>query len=150
MLQEESICRICLENVHSSLVNPCLCTNGNFHIECFLKWVNISKNTHCEVCLGKYNYIKVEKQLNTKWICIFILITLSIQSMMIYFLYLMTELFNSELYTFMLYLFIIFIYLVVNIMVFSTIRKKHNFILNKIIFKYEKINPLFMEITEGC
>ena len=50
----------------------------------------------------------------------------------------------------MLYLFIILIYLVVNIMIFFVIKKKYNFILNKIIFKYEKINPLFMEITEGC
>ena len=79
-MTEDNICRICLDNVQSNIVKPCLCTNGYFHIDCFLKWINVSQNTHCEVCLGKYNYIQVNKRYNCKAIVIFILSSNCIQS----------------------------------------------------------------------
>ena len=80
-------CRICLEKVEGEYIIPCNCSSGNFHIDCFLKWINVSQNTHCEVCLGKYNYIQVNKRYNCKAIAIFILSSNCIQSICFFWLY---------------------------------------------------------------
>lgn len=46
-------CRYCLDNdLEFTLIKPCRCsgTNDSVHIYCLLKWLWISKTTHCPVC----------------------------------------------------------------------------------------------------
>jgi hypothetical protein len=49
-------CRICLEE-EGPFVHPCQCKGncGNVHSKCLSKWIEESRNDHCEICCAKYN-----------------------------------------------------------------------------------------------
>lgn len=144
-MYEDNICRICLEHVHSNLVKPCACTHGNFHIDCFLKWVNISGKTHCEICLNEYDYIHIKKYRNIKAIIFFTLASLCIQFMLFYWIYLLRDIYSYEgyeTYSLAIYGFIFILYLTCNILLYYCIKNKYKFSYKKVEFKYEQINPL--------
>ena len=151
MTIEENICRICLDNVHSNTVKPCQCTNGYFHIDCFLKWIKISQNTHCEVCLGKYDYIQVKKRYNCKAISLFILSSICIQSACFFWLYYLREIYTYEgyeIYGIVILVFILTIYLLCNIFIYYCIKQKYKYRITDVSFIYEKVNPLLIEIPQ--
>ena len=48
-------CRICLEEGQTTTVCDCKGTQGQVHIKCIQKWIQISGNTECEICLQQYH-----------------------------------------------------------------------------------------------
>lgn len=51
-------CRICLEpDEETNLVSPCGCTGSvqYTHLRCVQKWIEISKNTHCKMCMNRFD-----------------------------------------------------------------------------------------------
>ena len=153
MSSEPNICRICLDSVHSNMIKPCLCTNGYFHIDCFLKWIHFSQKTHCEVCLGEFNYIQVKTRYNYAAIFIFLLSSICIQSVCFFWLYYIREIYTYEgyeTYGIMILVFILTIYLFCNVLIYYCIKQKYKFKITDVTFKYEKINPLLIEIPQVC
>ena len=57
-INNENICRICLDNVdEGDLIAPCKCSGSTkyAHESCLLKWFFKSSKKSCEVCLGNVN-----------------------------------------------------------------------------------------------
>jgi len=48
-------CRICLEEGNTTSVCDCKGTQGQVHINCVKKWIEISGKTECELCQTKYH-----------------------------------------------------------------------------------------------
>ena len=48
-------CRICLEEGNTTSVCDCKGTQGQVHIKCVKKWIEISGKTECELCQTEYH-----------------------------------------------------------------------------------------------
>lgn len=48
-------CRICLEDGNTTSVCDCKGTQGQVHIKCVKKWIEISGKTQCELCQTEYH-----------------------------------------------------------------------------------------------
>ena len=48
-------CRICLEEGNTTSVCDCIGTQGQVHIKCVKKWIEISGKTQCELCQTEYH-----------------------------------------------------------------------------------------------
>ena len=61
------ICRICLDDINNNeIIKPCICTEGFFHKECLKKWILEKKLENCEICLTKYQNLKIKKKFDIK------------------------------------------------------------------------------------
>jgi len=66
-LQDKPICRFCLED-DEPLIRACRCTGsvGHIHSACIVKWFHLNPNpetnSHCNLCLANYTYIRSHEQ----------------------------------------------------------------------------------------
>jgi len=61
------ICRICLDYIDSTtIIKPCICTEGYFHKDCLKRWILEKKSENCEICLTKYKNLIIKKQFDYK------------------------------------------------------------------------------------
>ena len=48
-------CRICLEEGNTTSVCACKGTQGQVHLKCIQKWINVSDKMECELCNQQYH-----------------------------------------------------------------------------------------------